>query len=198
MNKAYEVVKKGWHGSHHHFFSDISIKMKSLKWHFQCLKNHCIPIYGYSLSSGFVSLPLNKHSNCRPRKTWILSSYLAPRDSRVMLSLNKIIKCTVGFFSSLGIPQYSRAIERVVMLSDLAHQQLCLLNMDIDFSHPGMRRWSIPPALLPVSFQQMQKQWWLRIKAQGIRDGSSIINSLLPIQVFFVNYEIHLICLRGN
>lgn len=106
-NKAYEVVKKGWHWSHHHFFSDISVKMKSLKWCFQCLKNHCISIYGYSLFSGFVSLPLNKHSNCRPRKTWILCSYLAPRDSRVMLVLNKIIKCTGVFwffFPSLGIP----------------------------------------------------------------------------------------------
>lgn len=44
MSKTYEVVKKGWHGSHHHFFSDVSVKMKSLKC-FQCLKNHCIIIY---------------------------------------------------------------------------------------------------------------------------------------------------------
>lgn len=81
MSKTYEVVKKGWHGSHHHFFSDVSIKMKSLKC-FQCLKKSLYHYILYSLFSGFVSLPLNKHSNSRPRKTWIMCSYLAPRDSR--------------------------------------------------------------------------------------------------------------------
>lgn len=104
--------------------------------------------------------------------------------SKDNIGLKQICAMHCLSFSS-RISPCSRAIEQVVVFSDLAHQQFCLLNTDIDFSHPGMRRSSTPPALLPKSFQCAHRQWWLKMKAQGIRIGREIVSSLLYIQSFF-------------